>query len=88
MKKTILKPVLSFSAVAFSVFAAFAFSPTPQRATLVDVWGSDPSNNCETTTTKCTTVSGTPVCTNLIDGQQLFDMNANQTDCNIELYRK
>ncbi|PRZ22767.1 DUF6520 family protein [Flavobacterium granuli] len=88
MKTRILKPVLSFSAVAFAVLAAFAFSTAPQKTSLVDVTGLDPNNDCEPTSTQCTTISGTPVCTNGINGPQLFDMNLSQTDCNVELYRK
>lgn len=87
MKTTILKPVFTLSAVAFAVFAAFAFSTAPQKAAVIDIWGLNPLEDCDVTTVRCTTTEG-PVCTQGVGGTQLYNMNSAQTACNVELYRK
>lgn len=87
MKTTILKPVFSLAAIAFAVFAAFAFSPAPEKAELVDVWGHNPLEDCDITTVKCVDFDSGQVCRIGTSGTQLYGMSS-PTDCNIQLYRK
>ncbi|MFN3754536.1 hypothetical protein [Flavobacterium sp.] len=87
MKTTFLKPVFSLFAVAFAIFAAFAFSPAPEAGAVVDIWGHNPEDDCDVTSTLCTDDDTKPQCRIGTSGAFLYDMNG-QTDCVIELYRK
>ena len=85
MKTRLFKPVFSLLAVAFAVFGAFAFSTAPQKAEVVDIWGLIPSD-CSQSTVKCSNNTANPFCTS--GSVQLYDMNAQGTDCSVHLYRK
>lgn len=88
MKTNFLKPVFSLFAVAFAVFAAFAFSPAPTAGKeVVDIWGHNPEDDCDVTSTLCTDDDTKPQCRIGTSGAFLYDMSS-QTDCVIELYRK
>lgn len=85
MKTKILKSVFSFAAVAFAVFAAFAFS-TSENSDVVDVWGHNPLDDCDVTSVLCQTQESNQTCKTTA-GVDLFGMSS-ETDCIIELYRK
>ncbi|WP_291127596.1 DUF6520 family protein [Flavobacterium sp. UBA7682] len=87
MKTTFLKPVFSLFAVAFAVFAAFAFSPAPEAGKVVDIWGHNPEDDCDVTSTLCSDNVLQPQCRIGTNGAFLYDMSS-ETDCVIELYRK
>lgn len=87
MNIKILKPALSLSAIAFAVFAAFAFSSAPEKGKLIDVWGHNPAEDCDVTTVRCSNVQNPTLCRLTVGGQQLFDMSS-PTQCNVELYKK
>ncbi len=85
METRILKPALSLSAIAFAVFAAFAFSTVPQKAEVVDIYGRNPEEDCKITDVLCTDNSANPVCQ--LEDVDLFEMNS-ATSCTKPLYRK
>lgn len=85
MKTRIFKPVFSLMAVAFAAFGAFAFSTAPEKAEVVDIWGLIPSD-CSQSTVKCSSNTANPFCTS--GSVQLYDLNAQGTDCPVQLYRK
>ncbi|CAM4145189.1 DUF6520 domain-containing protein [Flavobacterium sinopsychrotolerans] len=85
MKTTFFKPIFSLSAIALAVFGAFAFTPAPEKAEVVDIWGLIPSSNCAVSTVKCGNDTTKPFCKS--GSVELFDMNEEQTDCSVHLYR-
>jgi len=87
MNTKVLRPALSISAIAFAVFAAFAFSAVPEKGKLIDVYGHNPLEDCDVTTVQCSTIQNPNVCRVSSGGQQLFNMSS-PTECNVELYRK
>lgn len=86
MKTKILKSFFSFVAVAFAVFATFAFSPSAKNADVIDVWGHNPLEDCDITSVLCQDQDNNQACKNTA-GVDLFGMSS-ETECTIELYRK
>lgn len=76
---------MPLGAIAFAVFAAFAFTPAPEKAEVIDIWGLIPST-CVQSTVKCSNNTANPFCTS--GSVQLYDMNPEGTDCPVHLYRK